>query len=377
MQPSHNTDSPCPFSRPVSVPTPEPEFNVKRILQTLLSSANDSTICHSVIPEHLIFQLISTTESILKQQPVVIDLAGNIKICGDVHAQFLDVVNLFKRFGSPDRENYLFLGDIVDRGPQSIETICVLFCYKILFPENFFFIRGNHECASMNATFGFLEECLQFYSRSLWEAFNNCFSYMPIAAVIDDQILCVHGGISGETTSLETIRAIERPYSELTSALVRDLLWNDPHPSMMTKEPSISQNHQLTVPDCADDTVQLTEPPQPPPLFSRNSQRGSSFYFSEQALDIFLTENNLQLLVRAHQTVARGFAVSTNLKCVTMFSAPNYAGVCTNRGGVMTINTGMHCSFKTFKSYLDENKEPRQRTGGSQPESNTQTPDKN
>lgn len=133
------------------------------------------------------------------------------KICGDVHGQYYDLLRLFEYGGYPPESNYLFLGDYVDRGKQSVECICPLLAYKIKYPENFFILRGNHECASINRIYGFYDECKRRYSIKLWKTFIDCFNCLPIAATVEEKIFCMHGGLSPDLNSMEQICRIMRP----------------------------------------------------------------------------------------------------------------------------------------------------------------------
>ncbi len=134
-----------------------------------------------------------------------------ILFIGDIHGQYYDLLRLFEYGGYPPEANYLFLGDYVDRGKQSLETICLLLAYKIKYPENFFLTRGNHECSSINRLYGFYDECKRRYSVKLWKTFTDCFNTLPITASVDDRILCMHGGLSPELESLEQLKIIHRP----------------------------------------------------------------------------------------------------------------------------------------------------------------------
>ncbi|RZC35152.1 FKBP C, Metallophos, and/or TPR 11 domain containing protein [Asbolus verrucosus] len=129
----------------------------------------------------------------------------------DIHGQYTDLLRLFEYGGFPPEANYLFLGDYVDRGKQSLETICLLLAYKIKYPENFFLLRGNHECASINRIYGFYDECKRRYNIKLWKTFTDCFNCLPIAAIIDEKIFCCHGGLSPDLQGMEQIRRIMRP----------------------------------------------------------------------------------------------------------------------------------------------------------------------
>lgn len=115
------------------------------------------------------------------------------------------------------------MGDYVDRGKQSLETICLLLAYKIKYPENFFVLRGNHECASINRIYGFYDECKRRYNIKLWKTFTDCFNCLPIAAIIDEKIFTMHGGLSPDLNSMEQIRRVMRPTD--VSALFLSIFW--------------------------------------------------------------------------------------------------------------------------------------------------------
>lgn len=99
----------------------------------------------------------------------------------------------------------------MDRGRFSIETIALLFAYKVKYPENFFLLRGNHESASVNKLYGFFDECKKRYSVKLWKQFCDCFNYLPVCAIVDDKIICMHGGLSPELKNFEQVANIKRP----------------------------------------------------------------------------------------------------------------------------------------------------------------------
>jgi serine/threonine-protein phosphatase PP1 catalytic subunit len=134
-----------------------------------------------------------------------------IFIVGDIHGQFYDLLRIFEYGGYPGESNYLFLGDYVDRGKNSLETICLLLAFKVKYKENFFLLRGNHEAENINRVYGFYDECKKRYNVKLWKLFCDTFNCLPVAALVDEKILCMHGGISPQLQDLEQINKINRP----------------------------------------------------------------------------------------------------------------------------------------------------------------------
>jgi serine/threonine-protein phosphatase PP1 catalytic subunit len=273
--------------------------------------------------------LCSTSKEIFVSQPVLLELEAPIKICGDVHGQFYDLLRILEFGGYPPDSNYLFLGDYVDRGKQSLETICLLLAYKIKYPENFFMTRGNHECSSINRIYGFYDECKKRFSIKLWKTFTDCFNCLPVAAILDDKIICMHGGLGPDLDKIDRIRNIIRPTDVPERGLLCDLLWSDP-----------------------DDSSNG---------FGSN-ERGVSVVFNGKIVHSFLKNNELDLICRAHQVVEEGYEFFADRKLVTVFSAPNYCGEFDNAGAMMSVDENLNCSFQILKpaNKLEDIKEMNQ-----------------
>lgn len=142
--------------------------------------------------------------------PLIVCGNKNLKR-GDIHGQFHDLIRLFEIGGTPPDSRYLFLGDYVDRGKQSLETICLLLAYKIKYPNNFYLLRGNHEASAINKTYGFYDECRKKCDAKIWKNFCETFNWMPISAIIEGKILCMHGGLSKDLERIDQINTILRP----------------------------------------------------------------------------------------------------------------------------------------------------------------------
>lgn len=274
------------------------------------------------VPEDLVVKIVRAAREVFMSQPMLLELEAPINICGDTHGQYADLLHLFEIGGFPPDSNYLFLGDYVDRAKQSIEVITLALCYKLKYPENFFLLRGNHECASLNRIYGFYDECKRRYSVKLWRIFADTFNWMPVAAVVQDKIFCMHGGLSPDLTNLAQILDIERPTDVPDEGLLCDLLWSDPDPDV--------------------------------PGWGYNA-RGVSYTFGRDIVSEFLAAHDLDLICRAHQVVEDGYEFFSSAggtgsrSLVTIFSAPNYCGEFDNAGAMMVVNKDMMCSFRILR----------------------------
>ena len=265
--------------------------------------------------------IIDEAQKIFKEDDMLLKIPEphetSLNICGDVHGQFSDLIDIFTTAGFPSERDYIFLGDYVDRGPNSIETILLLFCFKILYPKRFHMLRGNHECACISKQYGFYDECVRRYDVKLWKKFTQCFNYLPVAAVIGNVIFCVHAGISPELEKLEDINNISRPVEIPDQGLLCDLLWSDPNL----------------------EKVKGWSP----------SERGISMTYGPDVVKAFLEKHELELICRSHEAVEKGYEFFGDKKLVTIFSAKNYCGTYKNNGGVMVVHKNLRCSFLIIK----------------------------
>ncbi|KAI9475488.1 MAG: Metallo-dependent phosphatase-like protein [Benjaminiella poitrasii] len=250
---------------------------------------------------------------IFLSQPSLLELSAPVKIVGDTHGQYKDLLRLFEMGGFPPSANYLFLGDYVDRGKQSLETFLLLLCYKIKYPENFFILRGNHESANVTKVYGFYDECKRRLSPKMWRTFVDVFNTLPIAGLVAGKIFCVHGGLSPSLHSMDDIRNIQRPTDVPDYGLLNDLLWSDP----------------------ADITVDWED-----------NERGVSYCFGKKIINEFLSKFDLDLVCRAHMVVEDGYQFFNERTLVTVFSAPNYCGEFDNFGAIMSVSEELLCSFE-------------------------------
>jgi len=268
------------------------------------------------IQEGQLKALCTSAREVFLSQSALLELEAPLKICGDIHGQYHDLLRIFEYGKFPPESNYLFLGDYVDRGKQSLETITLLFSYKVKFPENFFLLRGNHECASITRIYGFYDECKRRYNIKLWKQFCDVFNCLPVCSVVDEKIICMHGGLSPEIENMDQVRRLVRPTDVPDTGVICDLLWADPD----------------------KDITGWAE-----------NDRGVSYIFGPDVVEQFLEKQGMDLICRAHQVVEDGYEFFAKRHLVTIFSAPNYCGEFDNSGAMMTIDDSLMCSFKVLK----------------------------
>ena len=257
-----------------------------------------------LIPSDLI-NICYETGKIFKNEKSLLHLEAPVTIVGDIHGHILDLYYILQNFGTPPETTYLFLGDLVDRGEFSIECVSLVFILKIMFPNNVYLIRGNHEFLYQCEGSCFGDQLKNCYEEStLLTHFISVFNYLPLGALIDNQYLCVHGGIGPAVETLNSIDSVRRPIPSFGNDVVDALTWSDPEPRIQ--------------------------------LF-RESRRGLGFLFGKEAIDNFHLKNNTKIIIRGHECVMEGFEDVFDGNVLTVFSASNYCGVSENKASVLIV----------------------------------------
>ncbi|XP_006455638.1 serine/threonine specific protein phosphatase [Agaricus bisporus var. bisporus H97] len=273
--------------------------------------------------------LCDHVRSILLEESNIQPVSSPVTICGDIHGQFWDLLELLRKGGSVPETSYIFMarsgGDFVDRGHYSLETVSLLFALKARYPDKVTLLRGNHESRQITQVYGFYDECQQKYgSATVWKACCSVFDYLNLAAIIDGETLCVHGGLSPDIRTLDQIRVLSRAQEIPHEGAFCDLMWSDP-----------------------DDIENWAVSP-----------RGAGWLFGGNITQQFNHTNSLKLIARAHQLVQEGYKYMFNEQLVTVWSAPNYCYRCGNMASIMTVHENGEQTFTVYDA-AEENERDR------------------
>ncbi|KAJ2860000.1 Palmitoyl-protein thioesterase 1 [Coemansia aciculifera] len=287
------------------------------------------------LPVRYMYAILLQVEKLLRPLPTMVDITvpegSVITVCGDVHGQYYDVLNIFKLNGFPSETLlYLFNGDFVDRGSFSVEVIMLFFSLKLLYPNAFFLNRGNHESIDMNQLYGFEGEVRHKYSaqgKRMFDLFQETFEALPVAHLIQEKVFVVHGGLYSRETAknasqpdgdgvvrLDELRELSRFYQPSHSKLLCESLWSDPQ----------AANGRAPNP------------------------RGTAIQYGPDVTKEFCDTNNLKMVIRSHQQMDEGYEIAHDGKMVTVFSAPNYCDQGTNKGAYIRITPELETTYHKF-----------------------------
>ncbi|XP_060557027.1 serine/threonine-protein phosphatase 5-like, partial [Ruditapes philippinarum] len=279
------------------------------------------------------YQILLNVCKLFQEQPSLVDITvpegEKFTVCGDIHGQYYDLLNIFKLNGLPSESNpYLFNGDFVDRGSFSVECIFTLFSLKLLYPNHFFMARGNHESFTMNQMYGFEGEVKEKYTSKMADLFTEVFNWLPLSHCINNKILVMHGGLfRDENVTLDDIRKYDRNRQPPEDGVMCELLWSDPQPQCGRSQ----------------------------------SKRGVGTQFGPDVTKRFLQKNKLDYVIRSHEVKNDGYEVAHDGKCITVFSAPNYCDTMGNKGAFITLKgEDLTPKFTSFEAVPHPNVKPMQ-----------------
>jgi serine/threonine-protein phosphatase 4 catalytic subunit len=297
-------------------------MDLRAVLSSLLTTPN------YVVEEKTVKHICQKAREIFIEEANVLHIDLPVTIVGDLHGQFSDLKQLYTYAGDPEKGStkYLFLGDFVDRGTKSVETFLFLLCLKIAHRDKVWLLRGNHESRQITQVYGFYDECVRKYNcgAGVWQHITETFDYLPLAALVEGAVWCVHGGLSKAAQSIDEVRTLDRRREVPHDGGMCELLWGDPEEDV----------HGF-----------------------RESPRGAGFEFGPDAVDKFHQTNGTDLICRSHQLVAEGYRFCFNEKLVTVWSAPNYCYRCDNKASYLEIGSFLTKRFNVFVKSQDQDAE--------------------
>ena len=276
----------------------------------------------TILPERELRILCEKVKEILIEESNAQPVAAPVTICGDIHGQFHDLLELFNRGGEIPNTRYIFMGDYVDRGYNSVETFQLLLCLKLKYPSHITLLRGNHETRQITTVYGFYDETIRKYGNpNPWKYCTEVFDYLGISAIVDGKVFCIHGGLSPEIKTIDQVRLIDRRMEIPHEGPFCDLMWSDPEEI---------------------ETWAM-------------SPRGAGWLFGSKVTTEFNHINDLNLIARAHQLVMEGYKFwFRDRNLVTVWSAPNYCYRCNNVASILQVNEKLENSFETFYALRDQ-----------------------
>lgn len=270
----------------------------------------------TLLPETTLKQVCEKLKEVLVRESNVVHISAPVAVVGDIHGQVYDLLEIFRIGGDCPSTNYLFLGDYVDRGYHSVETITLLCLLKLRYPNRIWLLRGNHESRAVTQTYGFYMECHKKYGNmEVWNMFTDLFDYLTLSVVIEDRIFAIHGGLSPSVFCLDQIRVLDRFREIPHEGPIADIMWSDPEGDK--------------------DDFQM-------------SPRGAGYQYGGDSVKQFLHVNNMQHILRAHQLCMEGYQVLFDDKLSTVWSAPNYCYRCGNLASILEIGP-----MPTLKRYFN------------------------
>jgi diadenosine tetraphosphatase ApaH/serine/threonine PP2A family protein phosphatase len=273
------------------------DSRVHHIIKSIISAAAAcKQVDQSIVKQDDFMQIINDAKEVIKNEPLVIELSGDMCVVGDIHGSIHSLVSILSKVGYPPEQKYVFLGDYVDRGKSGVEVIMLLYSLKILYPDSVYLLRGNHESGHLTRMYGFRHETMKKYSNAIYSAVIDSFSHLPVMAK-HNKILLLHGGIPENGFSLDIIKMMQKPKDIMDPGVFSDILWSDPNPSIDS---------------------------------FAESGRGIGHIFGKNVLIKFLKSNDLSMLIRSHQVCQDGFEYPFNdgsshsTVCLTVFSCHDY-----------------------------------------------------
>ena len=292
------------------------EMNLEELIQKIEKN--------EILPIKEFDIIFNKAKEILNKRENIAILKAPIAICGCINAHFDELKDIFKICGDASKTQYLFLGDYVNKGWNSLSVVLLLMVLLVKYPSNITLLRGNHDSRIMSNCYGFYGECIKKYSKPdegkyIFEKINELFDLFQLAAIIDNKIFCVHGGLSPKIKKIEEINQIDRKLEIPREGIIPDLIWSDPSEEIMEYSPS---------------------------------SKGAGQFYGEKAVNDFIKENNnISIIIRSHTLVMEGYQYQFNNKLLTIFSAPLYAGRIKNIGAVLKIDEKQNYNFIKIKAH--------------------------